>query len=255
MRRPVHLAAESVIIQQSRRITKRQPCIVPQEVNAPMVYLAAVLLALLNSFAWLTTFITLPGNWILLLFTVLYAYFLPPDYYPRVSWTVVIVVAVLAVVGEVVEFLAGAAGAAKQGGSRWGVFLSIVGAFIGSLTGAVLLSFIPLLGTMIGALLGGALGAFGGAWLGEHKSEKTREERMAIGQGAFLGRILGTVGKLIVGVMMLVLVTLDSFFDLKREPIPEQVPAKTPVTYFDNSKSNDALSSETSALKSVVRIE
>jgi len=220
-----------------------------------MVYAAAVLLMLVNAFAWMTTFITLPGNWILLLITALYAYFLPAGYFPRVSWTVVIVVAVLALVGELVEFLAGAAGAAKQGGSRWGVFLSLVGAFAGSLTGAILLSFIPILGTMIGALLGGALGAFGGAWLGEHNSEKTREERMAIGQGAFIGKILGTVGKLIVGVIMLVLVTLDSFFDLKQEPIPEQITTEAEVSYFLNLKSKFVWSSETVALRSVVRTE
>ncbi len=217
-----------------------------------MVYVAAVLLMLVNAFAWLTTFITLPGNWILLLCTALYAYFLPAGYFPRVSWTVVIVIAVLAVIGEVVEFLAGAAGAAKQGGSRWGVFLSLVGAFIGSLTGAILLSFIPILGTMIGALLGGALGAFGGAWLGEHNSEKTHDERMKIGQGAFMGRILGTVGKLVVGVIMLVLVTLDSFFDMKKEPIPEQTTTQAEVGYLFNWKSNVVEPSPTSADSSVV---
>lgn len=217
-----------------------------------MVYVAAVLLLLVNAVAWLTTFVTLPGNWILLLFTALYAYFMPVGYYPRVSWTVVIVIAVLAIIGEIVEFLAGAAGAAKQGGSRWGVFLSLVGAFIGSLGGAILLSFIPILGTMIGALLGGALGAFGGAWLGEHNTEKTHEERMAIGQGAFIGRILGTVGKLIVGVIMLVLVTLDSFFDLKKEPIPEQTSTEAEVSYLVNWKSNVVEPSPTSAESSVV---
>ncbi|GAA4427501.1 DUF456 domain-containing protein [Bremerella cremea] len=184
-----------------------------------MVYVAATLLLLANMTAWVSTLITLPGNWILLLFTFLYAYFLPAEYYPRVSWTVVIVMAVLAILGEVLEFLAGAAGAAKQGGSRWGIVLSLVGAFVGSLTGAIMLSFVPVIGTMIGALLGGALGAFGGAWAGEHSSEKTHEERWAIGKGAFVGRIMGTVGKLAVGVIMLVLVTLDSFFDLSARPI------------------------------------
>ncbi|MEW4452529.1 DUF456 domain-containing protein [Bremerella sp. JC817] len=184
-----------------------------------MVYVAATLLLLANMTAWVSTLITLPGNWILLLFTFLYAFFLPAEYYPRVSWTVVIVMAVLAILGEVLEFLAGAAGAAKQGGSRWGIVLSLVGAFVGSLTGAIMLSFVPVIGTMIGALLGGALGAFGGAWAGEHNTAKTHEERWAIGKGAFVGRIMGTVGKLAVGIIMLVLVTLDSFFDLSARPI------------------------------------
>lgn len=184
-----------------------------------MVYVAASLLLISNLVAWASTLITLPGNWILLAFTILYAYFLPAEYYPRVSWTVVIVVAVLALLGELIEFLAGAAGAAKQGGSKLGIFLSLVGAFLGSLGGAISFSFIPVLGTMIGAVLGGALGAFGGAWLGEHNSQKTREERFEIGKGAFIGRILGTVGKLAMGVIMLVVVTIDSFVDMRDHPV------------------------------------
>ncbi len=194
-----------------------------------MVYVAATLLMFANMAAWFSTLFTLPGNWILLACTILYAYFLPADYYPRISWHVVILVAVIALLGELIEFLAGAAGAAKQGGSKLGIFLSLVGAFFGSLGGAILLSFIPLIGTMIGALLGGALGAFGGAWLGEHNTEKTSEERYAIGKGAFIGRILGTVGKLSMGIIMLVVVTLDSFLDMSGAPLPK-VPPPTKVT-------------------------
>lgn len=184
-----------------------------------MAYIAASLLLIVNMVAWASTLITLPGNWILLALTILYAFFLPADYYPRISWTVVIVVAVIALLGELIEFLAGAAGAAKQGGSKLGIFLSIVGAFLGSIVGAISFSFIPVLGTMIGAVLGGALGAFGGAWLGEYNSQKTHEERFEIGKGAFIGRILGTVGKLAMGVIMLVVVTLDSFFDMGDRPV------------------------------------
>ncbi|RCS49408.1 DUF456 domain-containing protein [Bremerella cremea] len=189
-----------------------------------MAYVAATLLMFANMAAWVTTLFTLPGNWILLGFTILYAYFLPADYYPRVSWKVVIAAAVIALLGELIEFLAGAAGAAKQGGSKLGIFLSLVGAFVGSLGGAILLSFIPFIGTMIGALLGGALGAFGGAWAGEHNTQKTSEERFAIGKGAFIGRILGTVGKLAMGVIMLVVITLDSFLDMNGAPLAKPLP-------------------------------
>ncbi|PQO36174.1 DUF456 domain-containing protein [Bremerella cremea] len=192
-----------------------------------MVYVAALLLMFANLAAWVSTLFTLPGNWILLAFTILYAYFLPADYFPRISWTVVIFVAVIALIGELIEFLAGAAGAAKQGGSKLGIFLSLVGAFIGSLGGAIFLSFIPLIGTMVGALLGGAFGAFAGAWLGEHNTQKTSEERFNIGKGAFIGRILGTVGKLSMGVIMLVVVTLDSFLDMKGYP---QLKSQPPMT-------------------------
>ncbi|MBI1249259.1 DUF456 family protein [bacterium] len=185
-----------------------------------MVYLAASLLLIANMIAWVSTFVTLPGNWFVLLFAVLYAYFLPANYDPRLSWTIVVVIAVLAILGELIEFVAGAAGAAKHGGSRWGMLFSLVGAFVGSIFGAIMLSVIPILGTMAGALLGGALGAFGGAWLGEHLTDKTDQERWEIGKGAFVGRILGTVGKLAIGALMVALVTIDSFFDLSARPKP-----------------------------------
>lgn len=179
-----------------------------------MVYLWATLLLLANLLAWVSTVFTLPGNWLIVIFTALYAWISPADQHPRVSWIVVAVVAGLALFGEIVEFLAGAAGAAKQGASRRGVVWSIVGAVVGSLVGAMLAMPIPIIGPLIGAVGGGCVGAFAGAYLGESGSSRTHGERMAIGRGALVGRLLGTAGKLGIGAVMLVVVTLDSFFDL-----------------------------------------
>jgi uncharacterized protein YqgC (DUF456 family) len=179
-----------------------------------MVYLWATLLLIANLAAWVSTVFTLPGNWLMLLFGAAYAYLLPLEMHPRVSWIVVAVALGLAIVGEVVEFLAGAAGAARKGASRRGVVLSIVGAVLGSLVGAVLAMPVPIIGPLIGALGGGAVGAFAGAYLGESGTTRTHAERFAIGKGALVGRLLGTAGKLAIGAMMLVVITLDSFFDL-----------------------------------------
>ncbi len=178
-----------------------------------MVYVWATILLMFNLTAWLSTMLTLPGNWLLVLFTGIYVAFLPEGMEPRISWTVAIFVLVLAILGEIIEFFAGAHGAAKQGGSRRGIVLAILGAIVGSMTGAIVSLPIPIIGPLIGALVGGALGSFAGAWIGEHGTGRTSAERYAIGQGAMLGRLLGTVGKLVIGVIMLVLVTLDSFFD------------------------------------------
>ncbi len=176
-----------------------------------MIYLYATLLLLANTVAWLTNVFMLPGNWVLVGFAALYALVLPEEAQPRVSWSVVGIALALAVVGELVEFFAGAAGAAKQGGSRRGVVLAIVGAFVGSVLGAVFALPIPLIGPVIGALGGGAAGAFAGAWIGEAGTDRTHGERLAISKGALFGRLWGTAGKLIIGVIMLVLVTVDSF--------------------------------------------
>ncbi len=179
-----------------------------------MVYVWAMLLFVGNVLAWISTAFTLPGNWLILGFTVLYAWLLPAGMQPRISWTVVWVALGLAVLGEIVEFLAGAAGVAQQGGSRRGVVAAILGAIVGSLAGAAIAAPVPVVGPLIGALLGGSAGAFGGAYLGEMGTGRPHTERLAIGKGAFIGRLWGTAGKLIVGVIMLMLVTLDSFFDL-----------------------------------------
>ena len=183
-----------------------------------MVYVWALLLFLGNILAWISTAFALPGNWLIVAFAALYASFLPEDIDPRVSWTAVLVVLALAVVGEIVEFLAGAAGAAKQGGSRRGVVLSVVGAVVGSLAGAAIASPIPIVGPLIGAVGGGALGAFAGAYQGEADIGRPHAERVAIGKGALVGRLLGTAGKLIIGAVMVVIITLDSLFDFAPPP-------------------------------------
>jgi uncharacterized protein len=180
-----------------------------------MIYVWAIGLLLANGLAWVSTAFTVPGNWLIVGFTAVYAYLLPPELEPRVSWIVVGVALALAVFGELIEFVAGAAGAAKQGGSRRGIVMAIAGAFIGSLVGAAVLSPIPLIGPIIGALGGGA---FAGAYYGEEGTGRTQDERIAIGKGAMMGRLLGTAGKLIIGIVMLVIITLDLFYDFAESP-------------------------------------
>jgi len=173
-----------------------------------MIYLWALLLLLSNSLAWGSNFFGLPGNWLLLMFSVVYKFVLPAESHPSVGWTVLALMLVLAVLGEAWEFFAGAAGAAKKGGSRRGAVFSILGSLVGSIGGAIVGVPIPVVGPLIGALIGGAVGAFAGAYYGERN--RTHEDRMEIGKGAMVGRLLGTAGKLIFGLIMLILATVDS---------------------------------------------
>ena len=121
--------------------------------------LLIILLTLLGLGGWAANILGLPGNWLIVTFAALYAYLLPAGIHPRGSWAVVGVLLGLAVLSEVLEFFAGAAGAAKHGGSRKGMMLAVAGAFVGSLAGAALLSPIPIIGPVIGALGGGAVNA------------------------------------------------------------------------------------------------
>ncbi|MBS0260936.1 MAG: DUF456 family protein [Planctomycetes bacterium] len=178
-------------------------------------YTFAVLFSLLNLGALASNLITLPGNWFIVLTSVIFALVVKHPTATGLNWWVVGVVAGLAVLGEVLEFAAGAAGAAKSGGSKRGMFISMLGAMAGSLGGAFLGTWIPIpvVGNLIGAVVGGAAGAFGGAYLGESWKGQGEEERLTISKAAMIGRVLGTVGKLGIGVIMVVVTTIDVFFN------------------------------------------
>lgn len=175
-------------------------------------YLWALLLVLACGVAWSTTLVTLPGNWFVVGLAALFAWLLPASSERGISWKTVAVLLGLALLGEFVEFAASAAGAAKQGASKRGVALSMVGAVVGSVLGLMIGLPILVLGSFAMALLGGAAGAFFGAYLGEAWKGRAHEDRVAAGRGAFAGRIWGTVGKLAVGAIMLVIVAWDAFF-------------------------------------------
>lgn len=181
--------------------------------NAWAYFLWAILLVLASSISWLSTLITLPGNWFIAGFAALFAWLIPVTADGRgISWTTVAVLVGLAVLGEVIEFGASAAGAAKQGASKRGIALSMVGAIVGSLLGLTAGVPIPIVGPFVMALVGGAAGAFFGAYMGESWKGRPEEHRVAVGRGAFTDRIWGTVAKLAVGAVMLVILAWDAFF-------------------------------------------
>ncbi len=181
--------------------------------NAFWYYTLAVLLVLLNVCALVANLFTLPGNWFIAGFTVLFAVFVHLPSEAGISYWSAGAVVALAVFGEILEFAAGAAGAAKSGGSRRGMVLAVAGAMAGSLAGSILgVSIpIPLLGPLIGAVAGGAVGAFGGAYAGESWKGRSEDERLAVSWAAMIGRVFGTVGKLGVGAIMVVVTTVAVF--------------------------------------------
>lgn len=177
-----------------------------------MYYVWVVLLILANGAAWVANSLSVPGNWLIVAFSALFAFAVPGDEGRGIGWMGVGVLAGLAVLGEVVEFAAGAAGAGKLGGSRRGMMLAIAGTMIGSIGGAFVSLPVPLVGPIVGALAGGAAGAFAGAWAGEIWKGRSWREGFAIGKGALVGRLLGTAGKLVIGALMVVIAAVDALF-------------------------------------------
>jgi hypothetical protein len=90
----------------------------------------------------------------------LFTWLVPHDGSRGVMWNTVWILLTLAVAGEIVEFLAGGTGAANRGASRRSIWLSLIGALVGSVGGAIVGLPIALVGSPIAALLGGAVGAF-----------------------------------------------------------------------------------------------
>lgn len=152
------------------------------------------------------TILGLPGNWAILIVTLLFTMFVPPAAGIIIGAPILIGMLILAIIGEVLEFALAAAGLSK-GASPRGAFLALVGSIIGSFFGAGILSFLPIIGTVIGLIFGGALGAMIGAVIGERSLGKDNDESLRLGKIAFWGRLFGSVTKiLIAGIMMVMAV-------------------------------------------------
>lgn len=178
--------------------------------------LFGILLILAAIGCWSTNAFMLPGNWMILALAAIFAFFFPPAEYGRgFSWATLIVLAVIAALGELIEFGAGSFGAARQGASRRAMLLAMVGAVIGSVAGMMVGVPIPIVGSLVGAVGGAAAGAFGGAYLGEMWKGKEHPERTAVSTGAFIGRLCGTVGKLIAGAVMVAVLVVMTFMPVE----------------------------------------
>ncbi len=177
-----------------------------------MIYVWLTLLILLLIIAWMTNLFGLPGNWMMVLLVGLWAWWQPEDSVMDISgWSWAGTLA-LAGLGELFEFLASVLGAKRAGGSRRAAVLSIVGSIVGGLTGAVLGLPIPLIGWLVGSVLFACLGAFIGALVGERWYGSDLDSSVKVGTAAFVGRLLGTIGKLATGAGILVVAILSLFF-------------------------------------------
>jgi uncharacterized protein YqgC (DUF456 family) len=164
----------------------------------------AVVLAVTVIVGWTMTLFSLPGNWVMVAAGALYWWLAPDDSRAVLEWPWLVGLLVLAVLGEVLELAAGALGVGHAGGSKRGAALAVAGSVIGSIGLAILGVPIPVVGPIVAAVLGAALGALGGAMLGEAWKGRDLGQSWRIGQGAFWGRLLGTLAKVTIASAMVV---------------------------------------------------
>ncbi len=195
-----------------------------------------ILLIFLTVGLWINI-LTLPGLWLMVAATAIYAWVTGGQY---VSWTGLIVLTVIAVIAEIVEFVAGGAGAAKAGGSKRAFVGSIVGGIIGAifLTGLVP---IPVVGTIIGIVLG----TFFGAWATEAMVKRDMGQGLRVGWGAALGRLIGIFTKLAFGIVIFLIAAFASLpfslSDLSGDSSspPAALPATAPTTLPATTQASD----------------
>lgn len=172
----------------------------------------AILLAIVLLIGWALNLFGLPGNWLNVAATVGYALLMPTGQRVSVGMFVVAAVVALALLGEVIEFVAGAAGAKKAGGSKRGAVLALVGGLIGAIVGMFVGIPVPVIGSIIAALLFAGVGSLAGAVLGETWAGRDAEHSWQVGKAAFWGRLLGTLGKVLVGSILVSVVVVALVF-------------------------------------------
>ncbi|MCM2371408.1 DUF456 domain-containing protein [Aporhodopirellula aestuarii] len=169
------------------------------------IVLIAVSLVVVCSAAWLTNLVALPGNWLAVLAMGLYAWLGPESGRAQVGLVAVGAAFVAGLVGELIEFAAGAVGASRAGASRRGTIMAVAGSVVGAIVGGIIGLPIPVLGPVLAALLFGGMGATAGAMLAEWHDGKSWRDNWRIGRAAFWGRTTGVVGKMIAGLVIVLI--------------------------------------------------
>lgn len=139
------------------------------------------------------------GNWVIL--CAVTAAWLASGFSHFTGWAVWSLLA-LAVLGEIIEMLASSFGAAKFGGGKGAAVSAMIGCIAGAIIGSPVL---PIIGTLIGACAGAFIAA------SAYEIAITRKSvpgSLWTGVGAALGKVAGLVGKLIVGLLMLLVAVL-----------------------------------------------
>lgn len=163
------------------------------------------LLILALGSGWLLTVLGWPGNWLMVAASASYAWLVPDTERIAIGWPVVIASLVFAIIAEVAEFAASAFGVRRLGGSRRTATLSIIGSIVGSVVGLFIGVPVPLIGSLLGALIFAGLGAAGGAAFGEYLDGRHPRASLPVATAAFIGRLLGTAGKVVAATLILVI--------------------------------------------------
>lgn len=163
----------------------------------------AILFTLTSFLLVFAVLLTLPGTWLMVLMAVALNVAMAAN--PFSWWTIGVAIA-LAALGELLELIASGAGAKAMGASKRSVFASIIGGIVGAILGTIVL---PIIGTIIGSALGAGIGAV--VFEFSIADRRHIKHLRGIGTGAFTGRLLATVLKAAVALVMAVMLSVAAF--------------------------------------------
>lgn len=168
-------------------------------IDLTLLILAVTALLLINAVGIVLTALQLPGTWLMIAATSLFAWYRWDEDHFSYGWWTLAALLGLALLGELIEFVAGAMGSKAAGGSKRGAAISIATALVGAVLGSLFIP-IPIVGTLLGAALGAGVGAsLGDKWAGHTWAETARGFK-----GAAVGKLSGAAAKLVIaGVMFL----------------------------------------------------
>ena len=149
-----------------------------------------------------------PGNWIMLGIATVYSWLMPNSSPYDFGIVIMLVVLIFAIIGEILEFFTGAISTKKAGGTKRGMWFSVIGSIIGSFAGIFIGIPIPIIGSLIAALLFSGVGALLGAYYGEKVEGKNSHDAWKVGISSFTGRILGSIFKMICGFIALICISI-----------------------------------------------
>jgi uncharacterized protein YqgC (DUF456 family) len=133
----------------------------------------------------------LPGTTIIFAAALIHRLVLGAD--RSLGWSALIVMAALTLLTYAIDAAAGFLGARRFGATKWGVIGAALGGLVGLFFGLFGIFVGPVIGAVAGELIGG--------------KEMTKAGRA--GWGTFLGGVAGVIGKLFIGLIMIVIFLMN----------------------------------------------
>lgn len=170
-----------------------------------MNIILGLLLAVLSFISLMATLIGLPGNWCIIILTVLMAFF---THWQIISITTTVIVVLVLLAGELLETVLAFLGMKKYKPSKWTYIATFLGGIVGGLIGT---SMFPLVGSIIGV----AIGVFICTYVCEsYISPGNVADKVAdkVAKRAMIGTLVGISIKFIIAVGVIVYILGQIFF-------------------------------------------